>query len=199
MEFYDVVNKRRSIRQFQDKPVAKEKIERILEAGLKAPSSNHQRRWKIVVLTDKEMIKKIASLIKPYSCRIKEPKSPQQEMFKISYPRQRTMIEESACVILPFFKKKYDFDSLKRDYALNDYGATWALNENILLAATDEGLASCLHVPVKKEPEKIREFLKIPEGYYLPAMLMLGYGIKDPLLPREVAASIKKNVRWNKW
>lgn len=45
MEFYEVVNKRRSIRQFEDREILREVLEQILDAGLKAPSSNHQRRW----------------------------------------------------------------------------------------------------------------------------------------------------------
>lgn len=53
MEFYEVINTRRSIRQFEDKEIQKEVLERILDAGLKAPSSNHQRRWELVTLTDK--------------------------------------------------------------------------------------------------------------------------------------------------
>ena len=103
MEFYDVINKRRSIRQFEDREIPRDVLERILDAGLKAPSSNHQRRWELVTLTDKKIILDLAKFIRPYPCRVQEPKTPQQEMFKIAYPRQRTMIEESACVILPWW------------------------------------------------------------------------------------------------
>ena len=104
MEFYEVVNRRRSIRQFEDREIPREILERILGAGLKAPSSNHQRRWELLTLTEKPLILDLAKIIKPYPCRITEPKTPQQEMFKIAYPRQRRMIEESACVILPLFQ-----------------------------------------------------------------------------------------------
>ena len=99
MEFYEVINTRRSIRQFEDREIPREVLERILDAGLKAPSSNHQRRWELLTLTDKAMIRELAKFIRPYPCRIQEPKTPQQEMFKIAYPRQRSMIAESACVI----------------------------------------------------------------------------------------------------
>ncbi len=51
MEFYEVIEKRRSIREFQDKPIARDVLERILNAGLKAPSSNHQRQWELLTLT----------------------------------------------------------------------------------------------------------------------------------------------------
>ena len=70
MEFYETINKRRSIRQFEDKPVPREVLERILDAGLKAPSSNHQRRWELVALTDKHIILDVAKFVKPYYCRI---------------------------------------------------------------------------------------------------------------------------------
>ncbi len=199
MEFYEVIDKRRSIRQFEDREIPREVLERILNAGLKAPSSNHQRRWELVTLTDKAMILELAKLIRPYLCRIQEPKTPQQEMFKIAYPRQRSMIEESACVILPYFKQKYAFDNPKNDYGLMDYGAAWALVENMLLAATAEGLGSVVHIPVKKEPEQIKEFLKVPDGYYLPTLVVLGYPARDALLPAQVKATVENKVRWNKW
>ena len=70
MEFYEVIDKRRSIRQFEDREIPREVLERILNAGLKAPSSNHQRRWELVTLTDKAMILELAKLIRPYPCRI---------------------------------------------------------------------------------------------------------------------------------
>ena len=199
MEFYEVINRRRSIRQFEDREIPQEVLERILDAGLKAPSSNHQRQWELLTLTDKAVIKELAQIVKPYPCRITEPKTPQQEMFKIAYPRQRSMIEEAACVVLPCFKMKYDLKSTTNDYGLMDYGAAWALVENMLLAATAEGLGSVVHIPVKKEPEQMKEFLKIPDGYYLPALVVLGYPGKDALLPSQVKATVENKVRWNKW
>lgn len=198
MEFYDVVNKRRSIRQFTDKAIPQEVIERILDAGLKAPSSNHQRSWELVVYTDKEKVNELAQIVKPYYCNIQEPKTPQQEMFKIAYPKQRTMIEESACVILPYFKCKYGVTN-PNGYGLMDYGAAWALIENILLAATAEGLGSVVHIPVKKEPQLINEFVKPKADYLLPAMVILGYAATDAQTPKQVEATVEKKAHWNKW
>jgi hypothetical protein len=48
------------------------------------------------------------------------------------------MIEESASVLLPFFRQKYPMTEDKNGYGLMDYGATWALVENMLLAVTAE-------------------------------------------------------------
>ena len=199
MEFYQVIDNRHSIRQFEDKEIPRDVLERILNAGLKAPSSNHQRRWELVTLTDKTIIHDLAQIVHPYPCRITEPKTPQQEMFKIAYPRQRSMIEECACVVLPFFKQKYPMTEEKNGYGLMDYGATWALVENMLLAATAEGLGSVVHIPVKKEPEQIKEFLKIPDSWYLPTLVILGYASPNAEVPSQVKATVENKVHWNKW
>ena len=39
MDFYEVISRRRSIRQFEDREIPRDVLERILDAGLKAPSS----------------------------------------------------------------------------------------------------------------------------------------------------------------
>ena len=41
MELYEAIEKRRTIRDFEDKPVDMEGIKKILSAGLKAPTNNH--------------------------------------------------------------------------------------------------------------------------------------------------------------
>jgi len=45
---------------------------------------------------------------------------------------------------------QYDLKGATNDYGPMDYGAARALVENILLAATAEGLGSVVHIPVKK-------------------------------------------------
>ena len=80
-----------------------------------------------------------------------------------------------------------------------DYGAAWAVVENILLAATAEGLGSVVHIPVKKEPEQIKAFLKVPDGYLLPTLIILGYAAPGALTPTQVKATVENKVRWNKW
>jgi nitroreductase len=63
MEFYDVVEKRRTIRDFTDQPVDREVVERILSAGMKAPSNDHLRNWEFVVVTDRDLIQTLLKKI----------------------------------------------------------------------------------------------------------------------------------------
>ena len=120
-------------------------------------------------------------------------------MLKMAFPKQRSMIEESTCVILVVYRKKHEFSSSPNNYALQEYASAWALIENILLAATYEGLGTGIHVPVEKEPQQIKEFMKIPNNYYLPAMILLGYIPENAFIPKQIEANVNNQVHWNKW
>lgn len=58
LDFYEVVKRRRSVTEFQSKPV-EEKLLRVLEAGLKAPSHNHLREWEFILIKDVEQRKRV--------------------------------------------------------------------------------------------------------------------------------------------
>lgn len=64
-EFEEVINTRRSIREYSDKEVEDEKVEKIIKAGMQAPGSRlGAEPWEFVVIKDKETLKKIGE-IKP--------------------------------------------------------------------------------------------------------------------------------------
>ena len=54
--FLELLKKRRSIRQFQNKPVEQEKIDTLVEAMLRSPSSRSLNPWEFVVVTDPRVI-----------------------------------------------------------------------------------------------------------------------------------------------
>ncbi|MDD3647317.1 MAG: nitroreductase family protein [Candidatus Dojkabacteria bacterium] len=56
----DIIKKRRSIREFEDKEVEDEKIREILNAAMVAPSAKNKKAWEFVVVKDKDMLKKLA-------------------------------------------------------------------------------------------------------------------------------------------
>ena len=199
MDFYDVINKRRTIRQFEQKDIPKEILERILNAGLKAPAGGGKKDCELITITDKNIILDLAKFINFSSCKIKEPKTPQQEMFKIAFPRQKSMIEESTCVILVLYQQKHDFSGPPNNFGLQEYASAWALIENMLLAATYEGLGTGIHVPVQKEPQQIKQFMKIPHNYYFPAMILLGYTPENALIPKQIETNVNNKVHWNQW
>lgn len=54
MEFYQAVNNRRVVRDLREEPVAEDILERMIAAGMQAPTHNHQRMWEFVVLRERE-------------------------------------------------------------------------------------------------------------------------------------------------
>ena len=54
MDVFEAVQERRSIRAYKDKPVPREKLEKILEAGRLAPSARNIEPWHFIAVTDNE-------------------------------------------------------------------------------------------------------------------------------------------------
>jgi nitroreductase len=208
MEFYEVVKARKTIRDFSDKKVDKKTIEKILSAGLMAPTNDHLRNWEFVVITEKEVIEKI---IKPIpktmsekrvdfiinSWRINAPL--QSETYKNAIPKQYKMLIESECLILPFFKQKPPLLKPKNLNALNGFASIWCCIENILLAVTAEKLGCALRIPFDKETENISEVLKHPKDYFMPCYLAIGYPLPKTKNPVQIKHKIKDKVHYNKW
>lgn len=58
----EAIKKRRSIRQYKDKEIEKEKIEEILKAAMTAPSAHHRRPWKFWLVRDKKKKEKLSQI-----------------------------------------------------------------------------------------------------------------------------------------
>ena len=58
--FIDLLRQRRSTRKFENRPVEEEKIEKILQAALMAPSSKRSTPWHFVAVDEKEKLEKMA-------------------------------------------------------------------------------------------------------------------------------------------
>lgn len=62
----DIISNRRSIRKYEDRPVEKEKIEKLLRAAMQAPSAGNQQPWEFIVFENKDTLKKLSEM-SPYS------------------------------------------------------------------------------------------------------------------------------------
>ena len=60
MDVFEAIQERRSIRNYQDKPVEREKLERILEAGRLAPSAKNVEPWHFIAVTDAQKRKALS-------------------------------------------------------------------------------------------------------------------------------------------
>lgn len=58
----NAVKNRRSIRKYQNKPVERELIEQILQAGILAPSSKNRQPWRFIVVTGRAKDKALQAM-----------------------------------------------------------------------------------------------------------------------------------------
>jgi nitroreductase len=58
--FLSLVQKRRSIRRYLNKPVEPEKIDLLVEAALRSPSSMGTNPWEFIVVTDRGLLEKLS-------------------------------------------------------------------------------------------------------------------------------------------
>jgi nitroreductase len=62
VEFFAAVKNRISVREYADKPIAKEKIEQIVDAGRLAPTARGEEPWEFIAVTEKKKIQELAAL-----------------------------------------------------------------------------------------------------------------------------------------
>ena len=62
MDVFEAISKRKSVRKHKTTPVEKEIIEKIVNAGIQAPSGNNVQPVEYVVVTDKNIRKRIADI-----------------------------------------------------------------------------------------------------------------------------------------
>ncbi len=207
MEIYEAIEKRRTVREFEDKPVDMEIIKRILSAGLKAPTNNHLREWEFVIVNDKKERSRILNLEDMTSYDECEKMmdgygmtdADQRGMYHIAMPKQFSMLYNSGCLILPFFKLREPLMHPTCLSSLNEFASIWCCVENILLAAVSEGILGVTRIPMDKELEHIKKTLNHPDNYTMPCYIALGYPAEDAKLPVQKVINIDDRLHINRW
>jgi Nitroreductase len=209
MELYEVIEKRRTIRDFSDKEVSTETLKRILEAGMKAPSNDHLRNIEFVVIKGRDtiagVIKNIAENTKNIQMKwldaSKDTLDPsERDMFYDALPKQQKMLIESGCLVIPFFKQsECELLQPEDQSSLNYFASTWLAIENILLAATAEGLACAIRIPIGDEAEHVRNQVNAPGGWVMACFLAIGYAAENAVLPKQKPFNPEDKIHINVW
>ena len=184
MEFYEAVNNRRIVREWKDAPVAEDALMRILDAGLAAPTNNHMRDWEYIVLQSDEEKDNALQYVKHWAQIQGENKAlsgdrPEQRMYQYAMPRQYTMLKDAPYVIIPLFKAGEGLFRATAVNGLNLFASIWCVIENIFLAASAEGLACSLRIPVGSEGKDVCKVLGVPEGYMMACYIGIGVPADD--------------------
>ncbi len=208
MEFYEVIEKRRTIRDFENETISSDVIERIIEAGFKAPTNDHMRDWHYVVIQDKNIVMKLLDIIpkgisdKDMDQLIKDwnlNDTLQQECYRNAVPKQYKMLMDASVIVIPLLKQKTDILNPDNISHLNGFASIWCSIENIFLAATAEGYGYTLRVPLGNEGEYARNVLGFPHDYFMPCFIGIGKPQKDAAKVQQKNIVLKDRIHWNKW
>lgn len=205
-DFYQVVKRRRSVRNFQDKPVEQEKLCRVLKAGLQAPTNNHMREWHFVFLRDPQKRQAVLELGDAFSrapdrefleetlSKITDPH--QREVYSYSVPLQERMLLTAPELLVVCFRMKKPLVECETLFELNNFASVWLVIENILLAMAAEGLYGVTMVPF--QTAGIKGLLNIPGDYEVAAFIPLGYPKKEPRV-RQVKVDLEERFHVDVW
>ena len=209
MDFYEVLDRRRTIRDFSDREVSAGVLEKVLEAAFKAPTNDHLRQFEFVVVRGRESIARLVSPVAENTRKIQQTgletaagsmDEDEHTMFVDALPKQQRMLIQSNCLILPFFRQN-DSPLCRpaNQSSLNYFASAWAAVENILLAATAEGLACAFRIPIGNESEHVKQVVGAPDGYEFTCFLAIGYAAVDAHICKQKVIRVKDRIHENAW
>lgn len=138
---------RRSIRKYLLQRPEREKILKIIEAGIWAPSGHNNQPWRFVIIWSEEIKEKLS---------------------KLSIYSQ--LIKRAPVLIGVFLEKKSMYHQIK------DHQSAGACIQNMMLAAHSLGLGTCWLGEILKNENKVKEILGLPiDEYEMCALLAVGY------------------------
>lgn len=158
MELQDVLEKRRSIRQYLDKPVLDTDIQTIIEAAILAPSWKNSQVTRYYVVKQKDMLEKIKLTLPDFN---------QNNVKKVPVLIITTIVMNRS----GFNKDGSPCNELENGWGYYDCGLQ---NMNLLLKATELGLSTL--VMGIRDAKAIKSLLDIPESESVVSVIGIGYG-----------------------
>jgi nitroreductase len=146
MDVSEAIRRRYSCRQYQDKPLKQNELAAVLEAARQAPSAKNLQDWRLVVVTEKPLKKKMAEAA-----------------------NNQTFLEEAGAIIVACTVSDH---VMRCGQAVGPIDVAIAL-EHIALQATELGLATCWIGSFY--PDKVKSLLGIPDKVTIVELMALGY------------------------
>jgi len=153
METWDAIRARRNVRSYTSVPVPEDDLNRIAEAGWRAPSASNRQHWDFVIVTDREQLTELSTV----------------------WRGARHIADAPAAIALVVPEPADDRTRVVDQYDLGQ--ATFAM----MLAATDLGIGTG-HSSVGDQ-DKARAILAVPDTHVVSFLLGVGYPADRPLRP----------------
>ncbi|MCU0445356.1 MAG: nitroreductase family protein [Microscillaceae bacterium] len=175
LDFYQLMNQRRTVREFSSQLIAKEVIENLIKTASTAPSGAHKQPWTFCAVSNPDLKHQIRLAAEAEEYENYHGRMPEEwlEDLKLFATDEHKPFLEIAPWLIVVFRKIYDeVDGQKRNnYYVNE---SVGLACGLLLAAIHQaGLVALTHTPspmnflakVLNRPANEKPFLLIPVGY----------------------------------
>ncbi len=175
-EFFDLMRKRRTVREFSPDPVPMELIETLIATASTAPSGANKQPWRFVVVTDPGLKAKIRQAAEKEERENYEHRFPQdwlQDLAPLGTTWEKPFLE-IAPVLIVMFKIDYGLDANGRRVKHYYVNESVGIAAGFLIAAIhNAGLVTVTHTPspmgflrdILQRPANEKPFLLLPVGY----------------------------------
>ncbi len=191
-ELYELIESRKSIRKYKPDPIAQEVLDRVLSAATHAPSGKNRQNWRFFVVQGER--------------RNQYLKYSQKSWLGIKDILEKTLKPSLYAFTERFFFTLGDAPTIIFCYSLNDtterhytsIGSVYMAVQNMVLAATAEGLGTCVMGAPLEITDEVNSFLEIdkvqvPENSELELLCAVVMGFADhtpPKAPRQIDGRI---------
>ena len=173
--FYDLLNKRRSVRFFSHRPVGKNVIENIIKTAGTAPSGAHKQPWFFVAVSRGEVKKQIREAAEKEEKAFYDGRASEQwlkDLEALGTDWKKPFLETAPWLII-VFKRAYDeglAGKSKNYYVQESVGIACGM---LISAIHNAGLVTLTHTPspmnfladILGRPANEKPFLLLPVGY----------------------------------
>jgi nitroreductase len=182
--FYEDLRRRRTVREFSDRPVPREIIEHCLLAAGTAPNGANMQPWHFVAVSDPEVKRKIRIAAEEEEREFYSGRAPQEWLDALATlgTDEHKPFLETAPYLLAVFTQRYgvspDGRQVKHYYATESVGIATGI---LITAVHNAGLVSLTHTP---SPMKfLNTLLGRPENERPFLLLVVGYPAEDATVP----------------
>lgn len=202
--FWDVIYTQRAIRYWQDKPVPRDQIEKIIEAASRAPSGSNSQPWVFVVVDDKATRGRLADALKaiyeggPLKDMIAQGEQTQDKTQRLMMQGARAFfsgLAKAPVIVIPCL---YKLTSPTPDPGSLEAGSSIYLAvQNLMLAARALGLGTVMTTAHALIDGELREATGIPDNAYPVALIPMGY--PDANFGPTKRKPVSEILCWNHW
>jgi nitroreductase len=175
MDVIEAIDHRRAIREFTDKPVGKDQIDRLITTAVQAPNAMDKQRWAFVVIRDRALLKRISDEAKTFTLKMMGSDSRLSQFRDFLSSAQFNIFYDAPALLVICGTEDDRF--VDQDCCL--------AAQNLMLAAHASGLGTCWigFAEAWLNQAEAKKELGIPSHYRPIAPIILGHPRTQPPAP----------------